>query len=132
MLHMLLVDFSQWLRNEIARQGLSQADIARRADISPSQVSRIINATSTPSQDALSAIARALRLPPDEIYRQAGLLPPIPNNDAEIAELDHIARQLNNDNKYELVRFARMKLQIQEEGGKFHADDNHLAGEAAK
>jgi transcriptional regulator with XRE-family HTH domain len=129
---MLLTDFSQWLRDELAKKGLVQADIARRAGLSPSQVSRIINARSAPSQDALASIARSLRLPPEEVFRRAGLLPPIPGEDTEITELDHIARQLDETNKNDLVRYARLRLQIQEEKGEYHVQRTRPSDEISK
>lgn len=124
-------NFLSWLQAQLAERNWTQAELARRSGISTASISRIFSGARNTGTDVCQAIALALRLPPDELYRRAGLLPNIPDDDKDITELDHIARQLDNANKYELIRYARMKLQIQEEGGKYHAD-NHQAGEISE
>lgn len=70
--------FAEWLREELERQGMSQADLVRGSGLSIAQISRIINHRSEPSKDALNAIAHGLRLPANEVFQAAGILPPSP------------------------------------------------------
>jgi transcriptional regulator with XRE-family HTH domain len=50
--------------------------LARRSQISDSHISRLVAGGRKPGNEAAKAIARAFRLPPEEVMRQAGLLPP--------------------------------------------------------
>lgn len=66
-----MAEFSKWLRRKMEERDISQAELARRSGVSPSQVSKIYNGTSFLSVDACSAIARALELPPELVFRAA-------------------------------------------------------------
>lgn len=69
---------SDYINAKLHARGMKKADLARAASLSPSQVTRIMNQSSKPSQEALIAIARALGVPREEIFRMAGVLPPVP------------------------------------------------------
>ena len=70
------IDFAEWLTNELAVKGWDQAELSRRSGITTAHISRIMTGQRHPGSEALSGIARALRLPPEELFRRAGLLPP--------------------------------------------------------
>lgn len=74
--HMQSVEFSTWLQEQLNERGWDQADLVRRSGVSQSQVSRIMTGTRNPGPETSKAIARALRLPPEDVLRQAGILPP--------------------------------------------------------
>lgn len=72
-----LIEFARWLRKELAARQerdprWTQTYLARRAGVSHSTISRIMGARHYPQMDTLMAIARALNLPPHEVFRQAG------------------------------------------------------------
>jgi len=69
-------DFTEWLTNELTVKGWDQAELSRRSGITTAHISRIMTGQRHPGSDALSGIARALRLPPEDVFRRAGLLPP--------------------------------------------------------
>jgi transcriptional regulator with XRE-family HTH domain len=69
-------EFSRWLEDMLAERGMSQTKLAQASGLSVSQVSRIIRLESTPSQDALLSIARALRVPSNQVFVKAGLISP--------------------------------------------------------
>ena len=71
----MAMNFSEWLQEELRIKDLSQADLARKSGITPSQISRIISGNRGVGEEALTAIAYALGYPPEEIFRKAGLLP---------------------------------------------------------
>ncbi|WP_322792910.1 helix-turn-helix transcriptional regulator [Bellilinea sp.] len=72
------MDFSDWLLNEINKRGWSQAELARRAGIPRQIISNYINRQrEKPDSDVLVSISRALNLPPETVFRAAGLLPPV-------------------------------------------------------
>lgn len=68
--------FGEWLQRELDNRGWDQAELSRRSGISSAQVSRIVTGGRQPGKDSINGIARALRLPPEEVLRQAGVLPP--------------------------------------------------------
>lgn len=73
------IDFSEWLLEQIKIRDISQSDLARASGLSRATISDLINRKRlSPDQTTLNAIAQGLDLPPDTIYRAAGLLPPIP------------------------------------------------------
>jgi transcriptional regulator with XRE-family HTH domain len=81
--------FIDWLQKEIAEQRLTATELAHRADLYPSTVTRLLNFERDATPDTLAAIARALKIPAEEIFRRAGLLPdlPAPEDDATLREL---------------------------------------------
>lgn len=70
------LSFSDWIQAELDIRGWDQAELARRSQISDSHISRLVSGGRKPGQESVKAIARALRLPPEDVMRQAGLLPP--------------------------------------------------------
>lgn len=70
-----LIDFAGWIIDELQKRGWAQAEFARRAEISPSQVSRVLSGDAKPGPEFLQGTARAFGLPADAIMRRAGMLP---------------------------------------------------------
>jgi transcriptional regulator with XRE-family HTH domain len=68
-------NFGDWLREELKDRGMSQKDLAVRSGITPAQISRIISGSRGAGEESLSAIARALKLPLETVFRAAGILP---------------------------------------------------------
>lgn len=70
------MDFIAWMQEELEYRGWGQAELARRTNMSPAQISRIMTGENlAPSPEACLKIARVFKLPPEEVFRQAGLLP---------------------------------------------------------
>lgn len=68
--------FGDWVLQELNSRGWDQAELARRSGISDAHISRVVTGGRKPGADAVQRIARALRLPAEEVFRRAGLLPP--------------------------------------------------------
>ncbi len=71
--------FSAWLEQELAKRKWSQRDLIRAAkkfgySLSASQVSNIINNNRGPSPETCIAMAYALGLPREEVFRARGWL----------------------------------------------------------
>lgn len=69
------IDFTEWLTKELTVKGWDQAELSRRSGITTAHISRIMTGQRHPGTEALSGIAHALRLPPEDLFRRAGLLP---------------------------------------------------------
>jgi len=67
--------FIEWLQQQLNQRQWTQADLARHSSVTQTHLSRIMNGMRKPGPDTLVNIARALRIPPDEAFRRAGLLP---------------------------------------------------------
>jgi transcriptional regulator with XRE-family HTH domain len=106
--------FVAWLETELAQRRWSYNQLARRAGISHSMLSRV-RAGAIPSWSACHAIAGAFDLPPEQVFRQAGLLEPIPNEQAEYEELRRLLSQLSAEDRQELLEIARLKLNLDRE-----------------
>jgi transcriptional regulator with XRE-family HTH domain len=85
----MATDFSEWLQNELARRDMTPADLARNAMKDQGIISRIIRRERKPEPETLEAIARAFKLPPEHVFRMAGLLPLKENTDAWVEEMNH-------------------------------------------
>lgn len=73
------MDFSQWLNNELEKRGMTKTELARRSRKSGHQISRtqitfILNGSRQAGPDACIAIAHALELPREEVFRARGWL----------------------------------------------------------
>ena len=83
----------EWLLTELEIRGWPQAELARRAGLGNSTLSRIISGDRQLGAEAALAIARALAEDPVRVFRVAGLLPPAPSK-ARLEEFREIAEIL--------------------------------------
>jgi len=79
--------FSEWLQLELDRRGWSQSDCARLANLNRAVINKLLNGKSQPQPPTLAAIARALKIPVETIYRAAGILPPSADRDEKTMEI---------------------------------------------
>jgi transcriptional regulator with XRE-family HTH domain len=98
--------FSKWLLEKIEDSGLSYSEIGRRGEISHARISQVIGGEK-PGWDFCVAIARVFRVPPEEVFRRAGLLPANPNMTPEERELLHLYRQLGDEQQKMALRALR-------------------------
>lgn len=106
--------FIEWLDSELAERGWNDHQLANRAGISHSVISKARRGT-MPRWDACASIAGALNVPADLVFRKAGLLPPLADEEAVLIELRYLISQLSTRDRYELMQIARLKIQRQAE-----------------
>jgi len=70
------VDFTEWLQEQIRASGRTQAQVAQAGGISTSHLSRVLSGERGIGPELCHGVARALNLPPERVFRKAGLLPP--------------------------------------------------------
>jgi len=68
--------FPRWLNQQIQDHGWTQAEFARRANISTSHVSRVIAGTHEAGLEFFQGTSRTFRMPMEDVLRLAGILPP--------------------------------------------------------
>ena len=96
----------------------SISDLARYAGVARGSIGNILREERAPGSELCGALARALKIPPDVVYRHAGLLPPKPDMDEKSQEIIHLYQMMDEVNQNELLEYARLRLRIQEGNGK--------------
>ena len=69
-------DFLDWLNDTIKAKGWSNNELSRRANVSSATVSNLFNGRHAITFDLCVNLSNALHVPPEDILRRAGLLPP--------------------------------------------------------
>lgn len=123
--YMKETDFAAWLEEQRQQRDMTQADLARASGLSTAHVSRLENRRSAPGPDALDAIARALKLPPPEVYRAAGLLPKRDLRSALIERIVHIVEQLPPEEQERFASLAEWTVEQQERRAKTDPNEAH-------
>lgn len=119
-----MVNFPEWLDKELSLRDWTRADLSLRAGISQSTLSMIYSQSRKAGTDVCNAIAGALKLPPDEVFRAAGLLPPVPAADNTLKRIEHLYEKLEDpDNKQRALEYIE-SLVTREEKGKYSAAKN--------
>lgn len=101
-------DFTNWLTYELKLRGWDQAELARRSGVTTAQISRIITGERKTGPEVSRKIARALHLPPEEVFRQAGLLPRQSLQSPGLEELVHLYTEMGEDDRERLLAVARV------------------------
>jgi transcriptional regulator with XRE-family HTH domain len=105
-------EFSDWLDTELSKRNWTRADLAKAAGISQSSLSLIYSGNRKPGNDLCESIARALKLPPEEVFRRAGLLPPKRDN-PWFPRFETIIEELSEEDIEDLYAIALAKLERQ-------------------
>lgn len=72
-------NLSNWLQTELHSRNWTQSELARVSGLHRAIISKIVLQGSDPTPETLEAIAKALKLPPEQVYRVAGILPQAPD-----------------------------------------------------
>jgi transcriptional regulator with XRE-family HTH domain len=105
------VRFGQWLQGEREARGWSQADLARRCGRGRSVLHKIENGTALPALETFIALALALNLSPNVLFRNMGLLSELPERDVDLEHWKHLLAQMDPADEEELRRIAEIKLE---------------------
>jgi len=112
-------NFPEWLLAELEKRNMTQAELARKSGVTPPQISRILSGTRGTEGKTLSALAHALKLPPEEVYRAAGLLPPEPIETKLTRQITYVTAQLPPEEQQGLLEFAKLRLRLSEKQGTY-------------
>ncbi len=103
-------DFKTRLKEEMSKRGMTQSDLARKSDMSVSAVSLVINGRRGVGEDFCQAVARALGLPVETVYRAAGLLPPVPDDVEYLEKFRLLLHYLEPDDRDRLEKIGWIML----------------------
>jgi transcriptional regulator with XRE-family HTH domain len=107
------IDFSNWLIEQMKKKGWSQADLSRAAGLTRQAIANYA-AGRIPQDDSILKIAFAFNLPPEQVYRAAGLLPPAIDIDEDMEQIMHETAQLSKTDQREILAYVRMKRSLRE------------------
>jgi len=105
---MSVVNFVDWLQNELNKRNWSQADLARRSGVAPGTISRIMNNSRGVGPELLNLIAIGLRLPPEQVFRAAGLLPEQENDSPRAEEAKFLFQQIPEEDQEIIIQLMRV------------------------
>jgi len=113
-----MVEFTEWLDRELLRRDWTRADLAQRAKISQSALSLIYSQNRKPGADVCNGIAVALKIPSEEVFRAAGLLPKNNQVDADAERAAHLIQTLKKPaNKRRALDYLELLLRQEETDG---------------
>lgn len=112
------LDWVDWLIAEREKQDITQADLAKKSDLSRVAISDYERRQRpNPDVKALVKISRALGYPAEHLPRIAGLLPPAEVWEDDIEAIAHEANQLNDQDRQEVLAYIRMKKNLRKKNG---------------
>lgn len=100
-------DMATWLTEELRARGWSMREMARRVGVSHTAIVNIAHGRARPSAGLCREIARVLRVPPEHVFRLAGLLPPDPPESPSLVEANFLFAQLCEDEQDILLTMMR-------------------------
>lgn len=103
--------FGDWLRDELAKRDMTQAELSRASGITTAGVAYLISGKRNPGQDSCVKIAHALRLPEETVFRAAGLLKPRQELDERRGRFETLLSDLSDDDVDDLYALALSKLE---------------------
>jgi transcriptional regulator with XRE-family HTH domain len=105
-------NFAEWLNNEMKTRNMNQVELAQKSGVTTAQISRILSGQRGAEGKTLVAIAKGLRLPAEQVFRKAGLLPPATKSDEETERIIYETADLTEQEKQEVLAFINMKRNL--------------------
>lgn len=119
--------FPEWLLEQMDERGWKQADLARAANLDTAVISNIINRKRKAGEVVCSAIARGLNLPPETVFRIAGLLPPAPvNQPPDLLQIIQLYLEISEEAREELLNYAKFRAETERKKKSAKRHKTHL------
>lgn len=103
-------DLIEWLSEKLKERGWSMRELSRRADISYTSVANVLSGERDPTWGFCASIAGPFDEPPINLFRMAGLLGDIPEDDITLQELIAVIEGMDIEQRMEVIRYARYLL----------------------
>lgn len=100
--------FSSWLLQEMNKKDWTQADLARASGLTTAAISRYMTGR-IPEEESAKKIARAFKIPPEQVFRAAGILPPVKEKEQLIEIILHELDTLSPEDKADVIEFIEFK-----------------------
>ncbi len=109
------ITFTEWLQSAIDERGWTWNKLAKKAGLSSGTIYNIRDGTRGVGEDSLQAIAKALNIPSEEVYRAAGILPIVSVDETDLARFKDILSQLTAAERAELAAIGMLKINARRE-----------------
>lgn len=107
--------FGLWLENEMHTRNITQSELARRAGVTRAAINGVLSSARGPGVELCQGIAKAFKIPPEEVYRAAGILPPVPKEDEDLSKINHLYHTLKErSSKSRALEFLEFLTQQEE------------------
>lgn len=107
--------FATWIINELDRRGWNQSELARRAGLSPTAVSDVLSSRRNPGLVFCDGIAQAFKMPSEDVYRIAGLLPGETDADPTLSKIQHLFSALQDEgSKQKALEFLQFLSDLED------------------
>jgi len=93
---MMNKQFQEWIESELNNRGWRPADLANKAGLSQTALSNVLNGHRNPGPAFCRAVAKALVVSPESVFRLADILPPIPDNEIREEKILYALNQLSS------------------------------------
>jgi transcriptional regulator with XRE-family HTH domain len=105
--------FNDWLLDKLQKIDWSQADLARASGLTTASISKYVGGR-IPDESALKKIAKAFNLPPETVFRAAGILPPVSELDAMREEIIELTSHMSREEQREVLEYIRWRKSLEE------------------
>ena len=106
-MNMGIEEFVTWLGQEVQNRDWSYSELARRAGLSQSTISKVMSYAAAPGLEFCTGIARAFNIPAESVLHRAGLLQARPDITPGLRELNFLFDQLNKEEQENILRMIR-------------------------
>lgn len=108
-----MTNFPEWLSGELKHRGWKQIDLAEFSGIAQTSISRVMSGMRSPGPNMCNQIAKALKVPPEEVFKAAGLIdsPALPEDKKTFREILEITKAMSDDQLKEAVNYLRYLVQ---------------------
>jgi transcriptional regulator with XRE-family HTH domain len=110
------IKFSDWLLEQLNERGWSQSELSHLTGLTRQAISYYLSGKSKqPDEFALQKIAKAFKLPPEDVYRAAGIPLSQSTETKVIRQITHLANQLPPEEQQGILEFVKLRLRLSED-----------------
>jgi len=104
-------EMATWLNEKLNEKDWSMRELARRIGKSHTAIADIAKGEMNPSPEMCRLIAKEFNVPPQQVFRRAGLLPPETEETSRAKEALHLFNRLPLDDQRDIIDYMRVKLE---------------------
>jgi len=103
-------DFITWLNSELKNLGWNDAELAKRANMTPSAISMVLDGTRNPGPRFCIGVAKAFKMPQVDVFCKAGLITQCDREeDQTIARIIEYLRRLTPSERTEVLTYTMFR-----------------------
>jgi transcriptional regulator with XRE-family HTH domain len=103
-------EFASWLQQEMNKRGWNNSELARRAGVTRGAIGNVLRGDRNTGSELCLAISKALNIPPETVFRAAGLFPPERTPEEKYEELLSILDTFTEEQRKDVLRYVRFVL----------------------